>query len=87
MSFATSATDALNLVAAGVEPERGRITASELEHPSGLLSAAVQGRRGLDARVLPADTEATWVERAAEARRDSDVLVGQSWLGVPDVRR
>jgi selenocysteine lyase/cysteine desulfurase len=74
-SFCWSATDALNLVASAVVPRRCRLVASDQEHPSGLLSLAVQRARGLRVDLVAAEPLATWPERLAEARRTADLVV------------
>lgn len=73
VSFCTSATDALNLVASAVTPRRRRLVASDQEHPSGLLSLAVQ--RGAEIACVPAQPLATWPERLADVRRTADLVL------------
>jgi selenocysteine lyase/cysteine desulfurase len=75
VSFCSSATDALNLIAAAVVPQRRRLVASDQEHPSGLLSLAVQQTRGLQVGVVPAEPLSTWPERLADARRSADLVL------------
>jgi selenocysteine lyase/cysteine desulfurase len=75
VSFCSSATDALNLVASAVRPTRARIVVSEHEHPSGLLSMSLQTERGFRVRALPGLPVETWVERVQEARAQSDLVV------------
>ena len=74
-SFCASATDALNLVASAVVPRRCRLVGSDQEHPSGLLSLAVQRARGLRVDLLTAEPLATWPDRVAEARRTADLVL------------
>lgn len=75
VSFASSATDALNLVAAGLPPVRGRIIVSEVEHPSGLLAMHLQQRRGFVVSLLAGEPADTWAERATLARASADLLL------------
>jgi selenocysteine lyase/cysteine desulfurase len=75
VSFCSSATDALNLIAAAVVPRRRRLVASNQEHPSGLLSLAVQQGRGMQIGIVTAEPLSTWPERLADARRSADLML------------